>query len=489
MARITAVIDIGSNSARMVVFERTSRFGFHLLKEIKSKVRISEGAYENGGALQTEAIERALNALEGFLSIARGYKARKILCVATSAVRDAPNKSEFLATVRKNIGLDIKVIDGQKEAYFGAIAALNMLKLEDAVTVDIGGGSTELALIKNGKVEDLISINLGTVRLKELVFDKNLPYSEAVEFVNKELSKVPNHFKSKTIIGIGGTNRALANAIMTMENYPVDTLHGFEFSLEDKSDFIDKLIGSKIQKLKNFKIKPERYDVIREGALIIKSVIEKVDAGKMIASGVGVREGVFLSDLLRNQNGKFPKNFNPSLRSLLDRFAISEESSKQICRVSKGVFEALKRAHKLGDGELFYLDAAARLLNIGIYLNFYSHRYHSHYLILNNLDYGFTHIDKLIISSVVKYHGKKFSGLDEDQFFEMLAPYEETIKWLSTILSISEALSIDKCDTKMEFLYERETLLIKTSRRLYLSEEKLKMLLKGSGLNFTFLPL
>ncbi len=142
MARITAVIDIGSNSARMVVFERTSRFGFHLLKEIKSKVRISEGAYENGGVLQNAAIERALNALEGFLSVARGYNARKILCVATSAVRDAPNKSEFLSLVRQKLNLNIKVIDGSKEAYYGAVAALNMLKIEDGITVDIGGGST-----------------------------------------------------------------------------------------------------------------------------------------------------------------------------------------------------------------------------------------------------------------------------------------------------------------------------------------------------------
>jgi len=485
MARITAVIDIGSNSARMVVFERTSRFGFHLLKEIKSKVRISEGAYENGGNLQPQAIERALNALEGFLSIAKSYKARKILCVATSAVRDAPNRAEFIRAVKDKIGLAIKVIDGSKEAYYGAVAAVNMLKIDDAVTVDIGGGSTELALIKNGKIEGLISLNLGTVRLKELVFDKNLPHDEAVRFVQNELSKVPSEFKTKTIIGIGGTNRALANAIMSMQEYPVDTLHGFEFTLADKADFLNKLIGSKVQKLKNFKIKPERYDVIREGALIIKSVIETVGAQKMVASGVGVREGVFLSDILRNQNNKFPKNFSPSLRSLLDRFVINDEGTRQICKLSKQLFVALKSVHKMDDKELFFLDTGAKLLNIGTYLNFYSHRYHSHYLILNNLDYGFTHMEKLIIASIVKYHGKRFNGLEEDEFYEMLKNKEECIKWLSTILSIAEALSIDKCDAKMEFSFERGSIRIKTNRKLYLAEEKLKMLLKGSGLGFT----
>jgi len=484
MARITAVIDIGSNSARMVVFERTSRFGFHLLKEIKSKVRISEGAYENSGALQKDAITRALKALEGFLSIAKDYKARKILCVATSAVRDAPNRSEFLAMVRQTTGLNIKVIDGPKEAEYGAVAALNMLKLNDGITVDIGGGSTEMALIKNGKIEDLISLNLGTVRLKELVFDKNLPLDEAVKFVQKELDKVPSHFKTKTIIGIGGTNRALANAIMAITDYPVDTLHGFEFSLTESMDFLDSLIASKVGKLKNFKIKPERYDVIREGALIVRYIIDKVSADRMVASGVGVREGVFLSDLLRNQNGKFPKNFSPSLRSLLDRFGSNEKPAKEICKVSKQLFDVLKIVHKLDDKELFYLDASAKLLNIGTYLNFYSHRYHSHYLILNSLDYGVTHIDKLIISSIVKYHGKKFSGLEDDAFTPLLKPYAECIKWLSTILSIAEALTIDKSYAKMEFGYEGGMVIIKSDKNMYLAEEKLKMLLKGSGLNF-----
>ncbi len=484
MARITAVIDIGSNSARMVVFERTSRFGFYLLKEIKSKVRISEGAYENGGALQPKAMERAVSAIKEFLSIANSYKARKILCVATSAVRDAPNKSEFLARVRRDTGLNIKVIDGSKEAYYGAVAALNMLKIEDAITVDIGGGSTEMALIKNGKIEDLISLNLGTVRLKELVFDKNLPLDEAIKFVKSELEKAPSHFKAKTIIGIGGTNRALSNAIMAMTDYPVDTLHGFEFSLYENLHFFDALIASKVGKLKNFKIKPERYDVIREGALIIRYIIDKINADKMIASGVGVREGVFLADLLRNQNNKFPKNFSPSLRSLLDRFGPDEYAAKQLTQTAKKLFTALKDVHKLDEKWLWYLSNAAKLLNIGVYLNFYSHRHHSYYMILNNLDYGFTHIDKLVIASIVKYHGKKFSTLEKDSFYNMLKPYEEIIKWLSTILSIAEALTIDKSKQKLDISYKKGCIEIKSDKKMHLAHEKLKLLLKGSGLNF-----
>ena len=115
MAKITAIIDIGSNSARMAIFEKTSHFGFHLLYETKSKVRISESTYENNGFLQPEPMQRAINALQDFLWIAKLHKARKIICVATSALRDAPNKNIFLQEARK-IGLNIKVISGEEEA-------------------------------------------------------------------------------------------------------------------------------------------------------------------------------------------------------------------------------------------------------------------------------------------------------------------------------------------------------------------------------------
>ncbi len=107
MAKITAVIDIGSNSVRMAVYKKTSALGFYLLDEVKSRVRLSENSYKNNSFLQPEPMRRALLAIGDFLQVARSLKARKILCVATSAVRDAPNKAEFLTLVRQKYGLRI----------------------------------------------------------------------------------------------------------------------------------------------------------------------------------------------------------------------------------------------------------------------------------------------------------------------------------------------------------------------------------------------
>ena len=174
MAKRTAIIDIGSNSARLVIFEKTSRYGFHLICEQKSKVRIGEGAYEKDGYLQPIGIKRAFLTLKSFIHTIDKYQAHKTLCVATSAIRDAPNGKTFTEWIKKELGLSIKIIDGKQEAIYGAIAASNLLPIHNAISIDIGGGSSDIALIKNGKIIDSYSLNIGTVRIKELFFDKAL---------------------------------------------------------------------------------------------------------------------------------------------------------------------------------------------------------------------------------------------------------------------------------------------------------------------------
>ncbi len=478
MAKRTAVIDIGSNSARMIVLERTSRFGFHLIEETKSRVRISEGAYEHGGELQPEAMQRAFLALQEFLSIAKNLKVRKILCVATSAVRDAPNKHEFLRRVRKELGLHIKVIDGKTEALLGGIAAANLLPVCDAVTIDIGGGSTELALIRDKKVIDTVSLDLGTVRLKELFSDKDADIKSALAFIHQELAKVPDHFRSDNVVGIGGTIRALSKAIMQRIDYPLDKLHGFSYKVEEQKKFIDKVITAPVTKLKKLSIKKDRYDVIKEGALIFRETLEHLKAKEVITSGAGVREGVFLKDLLRNQNYRFPTNFNPSVRSLLDRFCIDEKGRKCLYKSAAKLYDALaflfdpQHAFKK---EFLY---AAKLLNIGTKIEFYEHHKHSSYIILNNLDYGLTHQQIATIAALVRFHKKKLPNGEFTKPIKILLPKHVALDWLSFLLSLAETLNKDRSCPNFSVSYQDSVLTITTPRPLYLAQEEVKALQK-----------
>eukprot|EP01029_Cantina_marsupialis_P018480 TRINITY_DN42462_c0_g1_i2.p1 TRINITY_DN42462_c0_g1~~TRINITY_DN42462_c0_g1_i2.p1 ORF type:complete len:421 (+),score=69.02 TRINITY_DN42462_c0_g1_i2:319-1581(+) len=408
MAKITTIIDIGSNSMRMVVLEKSSRFAFSLINETRSRVKISEGCYENNGNLQEAPMERAFNSLQSFLNISKALKSRKIICVATSALRDAPNSNVFIQRVRKDLGLNIKVINGEKEAFYGGVAALNLIHEDEFVTVDIGGGSTEFAFVKNKKIEKCISLDIGTVRLSELFFNKN-DLDGAQAYIIEKLKEVLNcgHEIPQTVVGIGGTIRALSKVIMSKNNYPLDILHGYSYSVDLNTYIYDAILGAKDNNsLKILGVKKDRFDTIKEGTFIFKTILEELQAKKVITSGAGVREGVYLSDLLRNSNLIFPSNFNVSVKSLLDRFQIDEKQGAYLGRNAGAIFDVLLPIHKLDDKYRELLVIASKLHSIGGALNFYKSNDSTFDFILNGLSYDFLHSSRVVVAHIIKFSKK-----------------------------------------------------------------------------------
>ncbi len=479
MAKRTAIIDIGSNSISLVIYEKSSRYAFHLIEKIRSKVRIGEGAYANNGNLSEKAMQRAYDTLEDFLSVTKSLSCRKILIVATSALRDAPNKKLFLTRVSKGLGLNIRVIDGKKEAYLGGVAALNLLpKIENATTIDIGGGSTELASIKNGKVVDTISINLGTVRIKELFFDKKENFSKVEDYITKQLSCIPKSFFNSKIVGIGGTIRALSSSILKDTNYPIDSLHAFKYKYNKHKDFIEKIAKSEVLKLKDTSLDRSRYDTIREGSSIFFMICEELGAKSVITSKAGVREGVYLSDILRNSNHKFPHNFNISIKNLIDRFAIYNKNIPQIQRDALAIYESV---YHLFDKKRVYKEEllmASKLLLIFRRLNIYSNSDMSFGFLVENLNFAFSHKQKILISLILKYTFKKDIDEKEIKRFKKLLPSAEVMQWLSFILSLTACINKNKKLQKIEVEFKDNSLFIKSEKISFLCQEGIKKLKK-----------
>ncbi len=482
MAKRTAVIDIGSNSARMVVFEKSSSYAFHLIKEVKSRIRIGEGAYENGGILQEYPMQRAYDALEDFCHIIKNLKCKKTFCVATSALRDAPNAKEFIKKIKKNLNLNIKIIDGKKEAYFGALASINLLKpIQNATTIDIGGGSTELASIKDGKIIDTISLDIGTVRLKELFFDKTNEFNKAKEFIDNKIKELPKHFQSKTIIGIGGTIRAFSDMVMNKMDYPLKTLHSFEYNIEEYQYLLDQIINADILELRELGIRKDRYDTMREGCTIFNALLSKLNVKNIITNGAGVREGVYLQDLLRSSNQKFPANFKVSERSLSDRFISDPKESLYVSKIALKLFDSLEYIHQIDHKYKKELKVAAKLYNVGRSLSFYQEHLHSFYFITNNLNYNFSHQERVLIAILVKYHTKKLPSFEDVKAYEVLLPKIEIVNWLSFIISLAKCLNANFSNCKLDFCYENHTLKIKSPQKLSLAKECIKKLVKPAS--------
>lgn len=481
MALCTAVIDIGSNSMRMAVFQKTSRFAFHIIHEVKSSVRLAEHAYNNGGFLQQEAMERASNALGEFLLVASSFNARKILCVATSALRDAPNKADFIRRIQNEHSLSIKVIEGEKEAYYGGIACANLLPKINAIAVDVGGGSSEFALLHEGKVTQTISLNIGTVRLKELFMD-NEDTQGAIDYIDNALQNIP--FETcETLIGIGGTFRAITHALMKKEEYPLKKLHAFSTNNKAFESLCNAILDASPKKLKALNIKPERFDTIKSGTLIFLRILKRLEAKRLICSGAGIREGVYLSDLLRHASHKFPANYNPSVRYLLDTYATHSHHGVECSLLLKRLFDATHLYLGLNPAWRSTLVIAAKLLPIGIGIRYYAYQKHSHFLALNALDYGFWHNDIVLISHLLLFKkGVNSSDLIPKGSYEALLPDLKILNSLHALLWLSHILLAGRTSAQAFDISLHENELTVQAPHLYLAREQLKNIILPKNL-------
>jgi exopolyphosphatase/guanosine-5'-triphosphate,3'-diphosphate pyrophosphatase len=478
MSKITTIIDIGSNSMRMVVLQKSSRFAFSLINETKSKVKISEGCYENSGNLQEIPMQRAYESLKSFLNISNALKSRKIVCVATSALRDAPNSKVFISRVKKDLGLNIKVIDGEKEAYYGGVAALNLLHEETFMTVDIGGGSTEFCFIKNGKIEKSISLNIGTVRIKELYFNKD-NIDGAKKYILDELRKISdlNIEIPKKVVGIGGSIRALSKMIMLRNYYPLDILHGFSYSVKKEINLFNKIVDARNNDdLKSLGVKKDRFDTIKEGAFIFKTILDELSIQEVITSGVGVREGVYLTDLLRNSNHKFPANFNVSVRSLLDRFEIDQKQSAFMGNNAAKIFDILRPLHNLTNDYKSLLIVASKLHSIGSTLNFYKSNDNAFDFILNGLNYDFSHTSRIVVAHTIKFSKKSLPTKAEILKYEELLPSLNVMQWMSFMISLNIAINQDLSRPKVSYELENNVLKIDLSNNSFLIQSNIDKL-------------
>ncbi len=486
MAKRVSVIDIGSNSIRMAIYERTSRFAFHILYETKSKVKLSQDTYTNNSYLQEEPMQRAISTLRDFLSISKSFNARKTLCVATSALREAPNKQDFISQVRSTLKLNIKVIDGQREAYLGAIACANLLPVQkNALSIDIGGGSSEFSLIDTNNVSNTFSLELGTLRLKELYFQHD-NIQGAVEYIDLKLECL-NHLNPDTLIGIGGTFRALSNAIMKSLEYPLNKTHAFECSPQEFVHYIDLILKSDEKNLEVIGIKKNRVDLIKPGVLILQRLLKKISFKKIITSGVGVREGVYLGDLLRHSKDKLPHNYNTSLRYIIDSNINNANFSNNLSKLSKELFDLSYEYLGINKAYRYELAIASKLYPSGSNIHFFSQNRHTYYLIKSALEYGFTHSQIMLIATLTRYAKNKLPSKRHIKKYESLLPKQAIINSLSYIISLSIALLSHKPrNLDFSITFKEGVFNVNSKNKLYLCKESVKKINQHDSLKVVF---
>lgn len=282
-----AVIDIGSNSVRLMISDG--------VKTISKNIQVTKLALGMGEdlLLKSEAVERTVRAVSFFVNFSKQQNIKKIFIFATAAVRKAKNKQMFLDRVYNQTGLVVDVISGEKESLLGG---LGVLKGKDGAIIDVGGASSEIAVFKYNKPIYAKSLDCGVVSLTDkFAQNKDFCQNYMVDFV-KNYGEVP---KSK-FYGIGGTATSIAAMLLDLPVYDANLVNGFEIKYNSLCELTNKLYSLSIEGRKKLNgLQPQRAEVISSGCVILKSIMEYLKIDCITVSEDDNLEGYLIEKLVK----------------------------------------------------------------------------------------------------------------------------------------------------------------------------------------------
>ncbi len=410
-----AIIDMGSNSFRLVVFQYEPGSWWSLADEIREATRVSAGMGEEA-VLQPEPMDRALRTAAVFSSFLRASGVERVDAVATSAIRDAVNRDGLLDAIRERTGLEVRVISDAQETWYGYLAIVNSLTLTDGFGIDLGGGSVQLMRIADRRLQEAESMRLGSVRVSEAFLEGEKTTGKQIKALRKHLGRALSELawwdggEGQPLAGIGGTIRNLAAAAQKRLELPDVDVQGFRLTREVLEELIELLAGKPVAKRGSVPgIKPDRGDVILGGALVLAEAMEHGGFDAIEVIEAGLREGVFFERLLEDRDPPLLEDVRRgSVINLAHRFRTDDEHVEHVARLSLEMFDALEALdlHELGDWERELLWAACMLHDIGVAIDYDDHHRHSHYMILHAGLPGFDPRELELIALIARWHRK-----------------------------------------------------------------------------------
>ncbi len=449
MTERVAIIDLGSNSARLIVMHIYANGAYNLVYHQKETVRLSENMAATN-IIQARATRRAVETMKIFAHMCRLFNVDKTIAVTTAAVRNAKNGAELLALVEQETGIRLELISGTTEARIGFIGSVNTLDITDAIIFDLGGGSTELTLVQGAKAQKSISLPFGAVNLtdrfatSDKVSDKQL--EELRSYIMRNLSKVPWLANMPLpLVGIGGTARNVAKMDQKRKNYPFNKVHNYRLGEMSLTDLWRSLVVTDYkQRLKFPGLSGERADIIVAGTTIIKCLFDYTRANRLIVSGCGLREGLFFRHYLAKVGEKeiVDDILLHSTRNMLLFYKGNTDHAYHVAALSEAMFDGWRELHRLDERDRKLLRVAALLHDIGITINYYDHPRHSAYLVENARLFGLTHREQMLTAVVAGWHNGPVAKYMRNRLYsEFLDESDwQKARKLALLLSVAESL-------------------------------------------------
>ncbi|KQZ13537.1 exopolyphosphatase [Mesorhizobium sp. Root554] len=293
--RPVSIVDIGSNSIRLVVYEGLARSPTILFNE-KMLAGLGRGIVSTG-RLDPEAVTRSMDEFQRFRALSDQAGAERIYVLATAAAREAVNGPDFIHRAEDVLKTEIRVLTGREEAYYSALGVMSGFYPADGIAGDLGGGSLELVDVEGDRIGDGITLPLGGLRLQDMA--KN-SLAQAQKIARDELAraKLLKGGEGRVFYAVGGTWRNLARLHMEMTNYPLGVMHHYEIGTAETANFLRQVARGEVEKVKGIEgVSKNRRSLLPYGAVVLQEILAAMAPSKVVVSALGVREG-FLYSLL-----------------------------------------------------------------------------------------------------------------------------------------------------------------------------------------------
>ncbi|MEG1528988.1 MAG: Ppx/GppA phosphatase family protein [Clostridia bacterium] len=444
-----AIIDLGSNSARLVLVNMLEGGYFVVFDELKETVRLGQDM-DWDGFIKPQRIAQTIKTLTMFRRLCDANHVDKIFAYATAAVRRAKNQKSFLDEVAMTCGIKIKVLSVEEQAMLVYQGVINSMDIPKGLIMEMGGGSTNLIYYNRRNLMHFECLPFGAVTLTDLFKNDNAEPQERArkveEFIGEQLDKVTwlsSVEPDTAFVGVGGSFRNLGRISRMIRKYPFNMTHNYEVPMAEFDNIyntIKKLDLDSTMKIKG--LSSGRADIFPSALAVMKAVLSRFDFPKITISGCGLREGAMFRYAVPSISERpISDVLGHSIYTQMKYFDINIDHAEHVYNLSIQLFKQLKVLHKMPRIYVRALKISSLLHDSGMRIKYYNHQLHSSYIILNSNLYGVPHKDLVIAAFVAAGHRKaELNKEDILKYKDMLTIEDvDAIRKLSVILRIAES--------------------------------------------------
>lgn len=447
-----AAIDIGSNSVRMLAAEYDAKGNRATLAEERQVTRLGASVFRTG-QISREAMELVCSLLARFAASYGKLGVVAIRAVATSAVRDASNQTEFIERASGAVGAPVEVISGTEEARLIHLGVQDRWPhpQQRILIVDVGGGSAEVIVGDDLRQEEAFSRQLGAVRLTEVFLRNDPPTPQQLhqlnEFIEQKLATVFGRIARKRFDRVIATSASASAVVSAVNRIPrarrdeADRLRATTHQLRALYKSISNTDLAARRKVTG--IGPRRAEIIVPGVAVFLQVLLTLNLPSLYYCAAGVRDGLIADLAARGVGRELTRLTRDQRRAVEDvarRFGVDIKHARRVAHFAHILFEAMRPMHQLGIEFGRLLEASALLRDTGHMISDTAHHKHSQYIVANSDLPGFTDLERHLIAMLCRYHRKSMPGPRHTDYQALAVEQRKIVHLLAPILRIADAL-------------------------------------------------